>query len=193
MRALFVLAGLWLPLLLTACSGIETQPTDTAAFAAAGYKYYTWRSQPLKNTANSSDPLYLLDAMIRREVDAALADKGYVLDAGRARFSVDYLQAPGLLQGVGSWDASGGIDPIPSARPNRQIDQARVDNAHALAGVHETHNIALLFNDTGTRTEIWRVLITKIVENVNETDPEKLAKAVHQGIRKGLSYLPDAS
>jgi len=193
MRLKVVLATLWLSLALAACSGIEVQPADTAAFVAGNYRYYTWRSEPLKNTANSSDPLYLMDAAVRREVDAALADKGYVRDPGRAQFSVDYLQAPGLLEGVDSRDTYGGIDPIPSARPNRQLDQAMVDNAHALSGIHETHNLALLFNDVGTRSEVWHVLITKIVENVNEINPAEMEEAVRQGVRKGLDELPDAS
>ncbi len=192
MRIKHLLATLWLPLLLAACSGIETQPADVTQFVDGHYKYYTWRSEPLKNAQNSSDPIYLMDRVVRREVDAELASKGYVLDADKAQFDVDYLQAPGIVQGVGSQDTYGGIDPIPSARPNRQINQAMVDNANALAGVHETHNIALLFNDASTHTEVWSVLITKIVESTNQPDPKKLEKAIHQGIRKGLGDLPNA-
>ena len=83
------------------------------------------------------------------------------------------LQATGLRMGVDSQDASGGIDPIPSARPNRQINQAMVDNANALSGVQETNNIALQFNSVETQQEIWRVLITKIVENTNTAEYRK--------------------
>jgi len=192
MRARAALAAIGLALLLAACSSIEIDATDSGDFAAAGYKYYTWRSQALKNPRNPRDQVYLMDGIIRREVDAALADKGYGLDPQRAQFSIDYLQAMGLQQGVRSQDANGGIDPIPSARPNRQIDQAMVDNAHALAGVHETNNIALLLNDVGTRSEVWRVRITKIVENTNEVDPDKMASEIRSGVRKGLKELPDA-
>lgn len=179
--------------LLAACSGIETQPADTATFVAGHYKYYAWRNPPLKNTQRSGDPIYLMDGMIREEVDTVLAGKGYVLDAGQAQFKVDYLQAKGLQQGVKSQDANGGIDPIPSARPNRQIDQAMVDNAYALAGLRETYNIALLFTDAASHDEVWRVLITKIVEDANTPDPEKMREAVRDGVREGLKHLPDAS
>ncbi len=192
MRTFTALTSLWLSLMLAACSGIETQPSDTKKFAAGSYKYYKWRSEALSNTANSGDNVYVVDRIMRQEVDAAMAEKGYVLDPARAQFSIDYLQAPGFLEGVKSQNTYGGVDPIPSARPNRQLDQAMVDNAYALSGVHETYNIALQFNDTGSQTEVWHVIITKIVENANESDPEKLTGTIRKGIRKGLSELPDA-
>ena len=146
MRNLNTLAILLLSLAVAACSSIETRPADTTKFAAANFTYFTWRSQPLTNTSQSGDLLYVMDPIVRREVTAALTAKGYVLDPERAQFNVDYLQAMGLREGVSSQDASGGIDPIPSVRPNRQINQAMVDNANALAGVQTTSNIAIQFN-----------------------------------------------
>ena len=116
-----------------------------------------------------------------------------MLDPERAQFSVDYLQAMALREGVSSQDASGGIDPIPSARPNRQINQAMVDNANALAGVQTTNNIAIQFNDLATQEEVWHVVITKIVENVNQTDIERIERNVSRGISQGLRDLPNAS
>lgn len=192
MRRITALAALLLTLASAACSTIETQPADTAEFKALGYTYYKWRSQPLANSSRSADPLYIMDPIIRREVDSQLAGKGYILDEERAQFSVDYLQATGLRMGVDSQDASGGIDPIPSARPSRQLDQAMVDNAHALSGVQETNNIALQFNSVATRQEIWRVLITKIVENTNRMDKAALESGLSRGIQQGLRTLPRA-
>lgn len=193
MRGITTLATLLLSLALVACNSIETRPADTEAFAAGNYKYYKWRSEPLANTTGSDDPMYLMDPIIRLEVDSGLRDKGYVLDTNKAQFSVDYLQAMGLRMGVGSQDSSGGIDPIPSARPNRQINQAMVDNANALSGVHETNNIALQFNNVETQEEVWRVVITKIVENTNKTDTDKMKKNLNNGIKQALRPLPEAS
>ncbi len=192
MRPINALAAVLLSLTIAACSSIETQPADTAEFEALGFTYFKWRSQPLQNSSRSTDPLYIMDPIVRREVNAQLAAKGYVLDEERAQFSVDYLQATGLRMGVSSQDASGGIDPIPSARPHRQINQAMVDNAHALSGVQETNNIALQFNSVETQKEIWRVLITKIVDNTNRTDTGAIERGLSQGIRQGLRTLPDA-
>ena len=192
MRRVMFLASLCLALVASGCSSIETRPSDPTAFAEAKFRYYKWRSEPLANPGGSNDPLYLMDPIIRREVNQELAARGYRLDPERAQFSVDYLQAMGLRQGVSSQDASGGIDPIPSARPNRQINQAMVDNANALAGVHETNNIAIQFNDLASQTEIWHVVITKIVENANAPDPAVLERNLQRGIQMGLSSLPDA-
>jgi hypothetical protein len=193
MRSLIVIATLMLTVVTTACSTIETRPEDTARFAAGQYKYFTWRSKPLANPGGSADPLYTMDPVIRNEVTAQLTARGYVLDATQAQFSVDYLQATALREGVSSQDASGGIDPIPSARPNRQINQAMVDNAHALAGVQTTNNIAITFNDMDSQQEVWRVVVTKIVEDVNRVDAATMRTNLKKGISKGMSTLPDAS
>lgn len=190
MRHITAFAALLLSLTLAACNSIETRPADTAEFEALGYTYFKWRSEPLTNSSRSTDSLYLMDPIIRREVNTALKAKGYILDSERAQFNVDYLQAMGLRMGVDSQDASGGIDPIPSARPNRQINQAMVDNAHALSGVQETNNIALQFNRVDSQQEIWSVVITKIVENTNRTDTSAMEKNLAKGIQQGLSPLP---
>ncbi|QFU77449.1 DUF4136 domain-containing protein [Halioglobus maricola] len=186
--------ALTLPLLmLAACSDIETRPVDSGNFASSGYTFYKWRSEPLNNPAGSDDLLYAMDPIIRSEVNKNLAAKGYTLNAEQAQFTVDYLQAMGLREGVSSQDASGGIDPIPSARPNRQINQAMVDNANALAGVHTTNNIAIQLNDAQTHEEVWRVVITKIVEDMNGRDKAKLDKNVRQAVERGLRALPEAN
>ncbi len=192
MRSIQLLATLLLSLSMVACSTIETRTENTETFAAANYKYFKWRSEPLANPGGSADPLYTMDPVIRQQVNAQLAQKGYVLDPERAQFSVDYLQATALRQGVLSQDANSGIDPIPSARPNRQINQAMVDNANALAGVQTTNNIAIQFNKVSNNEEVWRVVITKIVEDVNRIDTATMEKNIAKGIKKGLGELPDA-
>jgi hypothetical protein len=179
-------------LTLSACSGIETRPEDTAKFSAQNYQYYTWRSEPLKNPKQSADRIYVMDPIVRREVDKALQAKGYRLDSERAQFSVDYLQAPGLRMGAKS-EAASNITAYPTVLPNRQVDGAVVDNAHALGGVKETSNIAIQFNDVESRQEVWQVIITKFVENVNQVDRKKLDNNLSKAINKGLKPLPPSN
>ena len=188
-----ILSSLLLLLALAACGNIETRPGDTAAFEAGNYRYYSWRSEPLAKSGRPGDILYLIDPIVRREVNAALGKLGYVLDPEQAQFSVDYLQAMGLREGVKSQDASGGIDPIPSARPNRQINQAMVDNANALAGVQTTNNIAIQFNDRDTHEEVWQVVITSIVENSNRVDVAAMERKINQAIGQAFRNLPKAA
>ena len=179
-------------LFVTACSsGIQTRPADPAAFAAANYNYYKWRSEPVVNSAGSGDWYYVMDPMLRKEIDAALADKGYRLDPAQAQFSVDYIYAPGMIMGAKSAEATN-IQNYPTAIPNRQVNQAVVDNAHALAGVKETSNIGIQFNSVSSNTEIWSVIITKIVEDVNNVDRERLSKNVRQAVGMGFRTLPRA-
>ncbi len=190
MRLTTILAALMLTL-VTACSGIETRPAPIEAFAAGDYKYYRWRSEPMPNAAGSQDSMYIIDPILRSAVDADLSKKGYVLDPGRAQFSVDYIYASGLRMGERSGEAYN-ITPYPSVNPNRQINQAVVDNAYALGGVKETSNIALQFNDTTSRKEVWHVIITKIVENVNKVDKKEVRNGVEKGVQAALSTLPPA-
>ena len=188
MRFITILAGI---LALAACSGIETRPAPMDTFAAGNYKYYYWRSDPLPNAANSQDPMYIMDPILRSAVNADLAKKGYILDKERAQFSVDYVYASGLRMGERSAEASN-ITPYPSVNPNRQLNQAVADNAYALGGVKETSNIALQFNDTTSKKEVWHVIITKIVENVNKVDKSDMRDSLKRGIRDALDPLPPA-
>lgn len=180
-----------LSLALVACSGVETRPADTADFEAGHYTYYKWRSEPLKSRSGSADPIYRADPILRAAVDRELAAKGYVLDPERAQFSVDYVYAEGLRMGETGAEASN-ISTYPGVIPNRNVDQASVDNAIALGGVKETSNIGLQFNDVQRRQEVWRVIVTKIIERVNNTDTEAMRKTIDSAIKHGLRPLPKA-
>ena len=68
-----------------------------------------------------------------------------------------------------------------------------MDNAHALAGVQTTNNIAIQFNEVSNQTEIWRVIITKIVDDTNNVDTKTLERNIAKAIDKGFKTLPDAS
>jgi uncharacterized protein DUF4136 len=179
-------------MILAACSGIETRPSDTVAFTAGDYQFYRWRSEPMQNTQNSVDPIYQIDPFIRQELDRALQAKGYKLDVDRAQFSVDYIYAEGLRMGEKSRDASN-LSTHPGSIPNRNMDQASVDNAYALGGVKETANIGIQFNDVARKEEVWRVVITKIIDNVNPGENLKLQKNVEKAIRQATRDLPKAS
>ena len=190
MRFITRLATLVVALAAVACSGIETRPAPIDTFAAGNYKYYSWRSDPLPNSANSQDPMYLMDPILRRAVDTDLAAKGYVQDKERAQFTVDYIFASGLRMGERSSEAYN-ITPYPSVNPNRQINQAVVDNAYALGGVKETSNIAIQFNDRTSKVEVWHVIITKIVEDVNKVDIKEMKNSLQKGVHQALDPLPE--
>jgi hypothetical protein len=192
MRITHILASGLLSLALAACSGVEIRPAPLDNFAAGDYQYYRWRTQPLQNTANSSDPIYSMDPIMRREMDRGLQSKGYILDKERAQFSVDYLYATGMRDGAVSRETSN-VTPYPTVVPNRQVNQAVVDNSIALGGVQETSNIALQFNDVADNKEVWHVIITKIVENVNRVDTTELNANLKKAVGQALKPLPEAN
>jgi hypothetical protein len=181
-----------LSLALLACSGVDIQPAKTDRFLEGNYHYYKWRTEPLPSGNASSDPMYAIDPVMRREINAELQSKGYVLDPERAQFTVGYIFAMGMVQGEAS-DLASNISPYPSVTPNRQVDQASVDNAIALSGVKETNNILLQFNDRASNKEVWQVTLMKIVENANTVDPVRLDKNLTDYLKRALKPLPQAS
>jgi hypothetical protein len=191
MRSTLIFAYTILSLLLVACSGVEIQQSSIDKFSGGDYRYYTWRTEPLPNVTRSSDPVYAIDPVIRREVDADLQRKGYVLDKSRAQFTVDYLYVSGMQQGARSELASN-ITPYPRVTPNRQVNQATVDNAIALGGVKETNNIILQFNDLASNQEVWQATLTKVVEDANNIDASRLDQNLKDYLARALKNLPPA-
>lgn len=191
MRINRIMAFSILSLLLMACSGVDIQQTSADKFIAGNYRYYAWRTEPLPNTTRSTDPVYTLDPLMRAEVNAILQAKGYVEDESRAQFTVDYLYSSGLQQGERSQLASN-ITPYPRVTPNRQMNQAVVDNAIALGGVKETNNIVLQFNDLASNQEVWQVTLSKVVEDANNVDETRLDKNLKTVLGNAMESLPPA-
>lgn len=192
MRITRILAYSLLSLLLAACSGVEIEQSSVDKFSAGNYHYYQWRSEPLLSTTRSTDPVYALDPIMRRDVNAALQAKGYVLDEERAQFTVDYLYANSLRQGERSQLASN-VTPYPRVTPNRQMNQAVVDNAIALGGVQETNTITLQFNDSATNEEVWQATLSKVVEDANNIDATRLDDDLTRFLERALAPLPPAA
>jgi hypothetical protein len=191
MRITNILAYAILSLTVLGCSGVEIQPADTNRFIAGNYLYYQWRTDALPSDVRSSDPAYAIDPVMRRDVNADLQSKGYVLNPERAQFTVGYILMNGMVQGATS-DLASNISPYPRVTPNRQIDQASVDNAIALGGVKETNNIILQFNDKTSNQEVWHVILTKIVEDANNVDTSRINDNLTQYLKRALKSLPQA-
>jgi len=192
MRNTAVLACTLLSLALVACSGVHIRQSPVDQFSAGNYRYYKWRTEPLPQTTRYSAALYALDPVVRGGVDAQLQGKGYVLDQERAQFTVDYQYVSGMLQGERSELASN-IYSIPRITPNRQVNQASVDNAIALGGVKETDNIVLQFNDRESNRLVWEASMTSIVEDTNSNDTSRLDANLKRFLERAMQQLPQAS
>ncbi|HKK22745.1 MAG TPA: DUF4136 domain-containing protein [Pseudohaliea sp.] len=176
-------------LLLAGCiSGIETDPADTERFAAGNYQSYAWRRPALPVEGSGADSLYQLDPVLRAAVDETLAAKGYRRVEADPDFLVDYIAAAGLSLGEVSTTADN-VSYRPAAVPNRNIDQASIDNAYALGTVRETANIGIILFDAAEEEAVWNVRISKIIEDRNRVNTDLARRAVRQGLRS----LPDAS
>ncbi len=174
--------------LLVACSGVETIPEDTARFEATGYDSFAWRSEPLEQRGYTRDRLYQADPMIRRAIEDRLGELGYrLVDRDDAQFLIEYLAAGSINDGRLATTASN-VTPYPSAQINRQADGATVDNAYALSGVKEMGNLMVVFVDPAATEVLWRVSISKIMEDANSVSES----AVRRAVREGLSTLPSA-
>ncbi len=176
---------------LVACSGVDIQHRATDQFSAGNYRYYMWRTDPLPRETHSSNGMYAIDPVIRREVDAHLHSQGYILDPQRAQFTVHYLYVTGMVQGERSALASN-ITAYPRIMPTRRVDQASVDNAIALGGVKETNNLIVQFNDRVTNQEVWQVTLTEIVENANSNDTSRPDDNLMRSLQRALQPIPQA-
>jgi hypothetical protein len=174
--------------LLAGCSGIETVPEDTARFEATGYTRYAWRSEPLQQDNYRRDPLYQADPVIREAIETRLLELGYRQVAREdAQFFVEYLAAGSINAGRVATTASN-VTPYPSAMINRQADGATVDNAYALGGVKEMGNLLVVFVEPADSAVLWRVRISKVMEDANRVNEN----AVRRAVREGFSTLPEA-
>ncbi len=175
---------------IAACSGVETIPDDTARFEATGFKTFAWRSEPLSQDTFSRDRMaQQADPVIRDTVQTRLEELGYRLVAREdAEFLIEYLAAAGINDGQLARTASN-VTPYPTATIGRIADGASVDNAYALGGMKEMGNLMLLFVDPRASEVLWRVTISKVVEDVNQINEG----AVRRAVRQGLSTLPNAS
>jgi hypothetical protein len=178
-------------LFLVACSSVEIEAWEPTQFAAGHYKTYSWRSEPFVNTTGSRDMIYKMDPIVRRETNRVLQAKGYRKVVRNGDFTVDYIYAPGLRAGVAG-EAASKISPSAGVRPNANMSQAERDNAIALAGVKETHNLALQFNDGKSRIEVWRGVLTKIAQDITGENMGDTRRAINKGITELSSTLPEA-
>ena len=173
--------------LLTGCGGVETIPADTSAFVAKGFSRYAWRSEPLTQ-GRSRDRFTEADPIIRSSVDARLAELGYAqVEKNEAEFLVEYIAGASINAGRIPTTASN-VTPYPTAQINRQADGASVDNAYALGGMKEMGNLLLVFVEPAATELLWRVRISKVIEDANRVNE----KAVRRAVRQGLATLPEA-
>ena len=177
--------------LLVGCAGVEVDVWDPKEFAAGSFQTYSWRSEPFSNEFYIRDPIYVIDPILREEVDAELAKKGYRQVARGGDFTIDYIYAPGVRLGAPGATTSF-ISPNPAVRPNANVSQAERDNAIALAGVKETRNIALQVNNGQTGREVWRAVMVKIVADANQPDKRATRSTLKTAVRRAFRDLPDA-
>jgi hypothetical protein len=191
MRITTLLTSTLLSLALVACSGVDIQRSAIEQFTTGNYRYYMWRTDALPQETPSANAVHALDLVMRREIDAHLQNRGYILDPKRAQFTVHYRYVKGMVQGERSALASN-LTAIPRVMPTRQVDQASVDNAIALGGVKETNNLIVQFNDRATNQAVWQVTLTEIVENANSSDSALLDDNLQRYLTRALRPLPQA-
>ena len=171
---------------VSACSGIETIPEDTARFEETGFQTFAWRSEPLTPDAYTRDRLAQADPMIRETVETRLIELGYrSVPREEAEFLVEYVAAAGINDGLIPRTASN-VTPYPTATIGRIADGATVDNAYALGGVKEVGILLVVFVDPRQSEVLWRVRISKVIEDANKISES----AVRRAVRQGLSTLP---
>jgi hypothetical protein len=132
-RCLLDLPGARLP------AAARDHPRRHGAFAATGIQPLRLAHGPAASARASKSRLYEVDPAIRDAVEWPDRGAGLPRGAARGRTVPHRLRRRrGLQRRPGGAQQPSNITPYQSARINRQINQAEVDNAIALAGVRET-------------------------------------------------------
>lgn len=197
-RAAVALATTTLAVILTACSGVQIDTVPIDRFAEGNYRSYSWWGAGVDNSAGSHDPLYVIDPSLRAAVDKALAEKGYRRVDQGGDFIIDYQFRATLSEGAVNSTAlmADNRYPVPSnpaTSINRAPDRALVDNAYALGGPREMNSVLLRFSDRESQGMVWAVAMSKIVEDVNHEDSDKLVKSINSAINRALRRVPRAN
>ena len=193
----FACIGLGLLTLLVGCSNVQVDTTPNDRFAEGNYQTYSWLGAPIKNTAGSVDPLYVIDPTLQSAVDKKLASKGYRRVETGGDFQIDYQFKASIAEGalnMTATDANNQDVPVSSQDLliNRRADQALVDNAYALAGPKEVTSILLRFSDGASQNLVWAAGMSKVVDHAN-FDADRMSSGVNAAVNRALGRLPNAS
>lgn len=180
--------------LLAACANVQVDTAPVDKFKEGNYRSYSWRGAPIENTGGSSDPLYVVSPALRAAVDEELADKGYVKRESGGDFTIEYQFKASLADGALNSTAAMADNRYPrptgGAVINRGTDQALIDNAYALSGVREMNSILLRFSDAESQSLVWAGAVSKIVEDANNDDREKMVKSIRAAVKRVLGQIP---
>ncbi len=177
--------------LLSACAGVQIERASADNINDAGYQSYSWRDLVIENAGDSDDPLYEMGLLLRASVDNALARKGYLLKETDGDFLVSFEFRSTLSGGISTSKATN-VDPVPHIIVNRGADPAMIDNAYALSGVRELKSILLNFEDPKNQSLMWMVSMSKIVDNINRNNFEKVNRTLGKSVDRALIPLTDA-
>ncbi len=178
---------LWIA--LVSCANIEVNTTSSKRFADNSYKTFSWRSEVPTSVPDSMGNLYRLSTTVREVVVETLQEKGYHYEASGGDFLVSYSFGTRL---------EGGEEPVkPGFNAggtviNRNTDGALMDNAYALSGPREVAILMLNFEDGGNLATVWSAKISQAVENLNQSNLDKLRQRIKLGISKALRRLSGA-
>lgn len=178
-----------LAVIVSGCGNVQIDRQSFEQFNEGNYQTYHWKLAPMKSLPNDRDRLAAIDTVLRAEIDARLASKGYRRLAKGGDFVINYEFKASFTDGELTTGTSR-MKSIPPLVINREIDGAYQDNANALAGVKELKNILVTFEDSSDYGLVWAGAMSRVIENQNTMDMEDLHNDMHLAIERLLRGLP---
>ena len=181
----FMIAGV-----LTGCLSTHVRVWQADNFDPQNYRNYHWASPPLTGESGISPDMSAIDATVRREVDRALAQKGYSRGEPAA-FEIDYrvggetlISRPGPLtpREVGDRVRAG---------PNAEYEVSSDFTTHRVNDVLEIRRILVTVLDTDTEKTVWEGVAARPVDTAGSS-ARAIARSVRTAVDKLMRRFPVA-
>lgn len=174
-----------------ASTRVDTWQSDDFTRAQQSWRFYTWGAPALVDGETYSAEIRLLDSTIRDHAERRLASLGYIEDASRAQFELDYrigedsfVSLPGPLSSRDAQERA-------FAGPNAEYEVSSEFYTHRTLAYHEVSRLKLTFYDVSSRRIVWQATASKLVDNPQASD-DKVRQMVGHGTDKILKQFPPA-
>lgn len=176
--------------LLSGCLSTHVQVWQADNFDTQNYRYYRWASPPLAAEKGISADMAVVDATVRKEVDRALAQKGY-RRGEPAAFEVDYrVGGETLISRPGPLTPRDVGDRI-RAGPNAEYEVSSDFTTHRVMDVLEIRKILVTVLDTGSEKTVWEGVAARPVDAA-DSSAAAIARSVRTAVDKLMHRFPVA-
>ena len=175
---------------LVACSPVEISTDHSSRVDFGSLKTYAWYSNEINISQDSKQQLDAsLDQLIRSEIDASLAAKGYTLgDPGAVDFLVNYVVSAKTRIDLKTYHTYSGNSPDLVFTREDGIQFGKLEASETDHYEYREGTFLIDVIDPATDKMMWRGIAEKRIDK--ELTEEQRAAGVSKAVRRLLSEFP---